>query len=192
MADSPRRRRPLATAVLAVGLAAAAVLPVLLCLRGWHDAQATRGLGPGRGVFTVAACGDPQNGHDDHITYTCVGSFTGHPVSGVSPAAVAAKVTTDAEFPAGVRKLADLGDDGNVALASDDKAASKAAAWFTVAGGVAALEAAAVVALARRVRGGPALSLPRKPVTWVLMASGTTLCTWMLAFFVIQVAYRYW
>ena len=187
MLDLRRRRRgTLATVVLALGLAAAAVAPVMLCFRGWHEADAIRGVGPGRRTFTVLSCGDPQNGHDDHIIYTCAGTFSGRPASGVP-----AKVITDADYEAGVSKPANMAGDGAVSLASDDRAASKFAAWFTVACGVAALEAAVVVMLVRRIRGEQAVWLRGKPPTWVFMVCGTTLCTWMLAFFVLQVSYRF-
>lgn len=192
-ADQTRRRGTIAAVVLVVGLAAAAVLPVLLCVRGWHEANTIRGAGPGRGTFTVAFCGDPQSGHDDHTTYTCTGTFVGHSAHSAYPAPGAtAKVISESDLEAGVSRLATVTDDGAVSLASDDRAASKVAAWFTMACGVAAIEAAALALLVRRIRGGPAISMPDKPATWVLMVFGTTLCTWMLAFFVMQVSYRFW
>jgi hypothetical protein len=182
-----RRRGARATVTLVLALAAAAILPVLLVVHGWHRAELIRGIGPGRGTFTVASCDDPQEGPNDHLIYTCTGTFDGRTAPGV-----AAKVTSDAEFDAGVSKLAYLAGDGAVSLASDDRAASKVAAWFTVACGVAALEAAVGGVVVRRVRGEAAITRPDRPWSWALLVFGVTLCTWMLAFFVLQVLYRFW
>ena len=182
-----RRRGPRATVMLLVALAAAGMVPVLLVVHGWHQADMIRGIGPGRGTFTVAACDDPQEGPNDHLIYTCTGTFAGREAPGVS-----AKVTSDAEFETGVSKLAYLADDGDVALASDDRAASKVAAWFTLACGAAALEVAVGRVAVRRIRGGAAITRPDKPWSWALLVFGVTLCTWMLAFFVLQVLYRFW
>lgn len=182
----PRRQGARATAILLVALAAAAVLPVLLCIHGWHQADTIRGIGPGRGTFTVASCTDPREGPNDHLLYTCAGTFARR-----TAPAIAAKVTSDAEFEPGASKLAYRTDDGDVFLASDDRAASKVAAWFTVACAVAALEAAAGTMAVRRARGETAISRPDKPWSWTLLVCGMTLCTWMLAFFVLQVLYRF-
>lgn len=182
-----RRRGTRATVLLIAALAAAAIVPVLLVVHGWHQADLIRGIGPGRGTFTVASCDDPQEGPNDHLIYTCTGTFDGRAAPGV-----AAKVTSDTEFDTGVSKLAYLAGDGEVSLASDDRAASKVAALFTVACGVAALEAAVGGVAVRRVRGEAALRRPDRPWSWALMVFGVTLCTWMLAFFVLQVLYRFW
>jgi len=37
-----------------------------------------------------------------------------------------------------------------------------------------------------------AITRPDKPWSWALLVFGVTLCTWMLAFFVLQVLYRFW
>lgn len=182
-----RRRGARATVMLLAAAAAAAIVPVLLFAHGWHQADMIRGIGPGRGTFTVASCDDPQEGPNDHLVYTCTGTFDGRGAPGVS-----AKVTSDAEFETGVSKLAYLAADGDISLASDDRAASKVAAWFTVACGVAALEAAVGGVVVRRIRGEAAITRPDKPWSWALLVFGVTLCTWMLAFFVLQVLYRFW
>jgi hypothetical protein len=172
--------------MLVLALAAAAIVPVLLVVHGWHQADMIRGIGPGRGTFTVASCDDPQEGPNDHLIYTCTGTFAGRTAPGV-----AAKVTSDSLFETGVSKLAYLAD-GDVSLASDDRGASKVAAWFTVACGVAALEATLGRVAVRRVRGEAAITRPDRPWSWALLVFGVTLCTWMLAFFVLQIFYRIW
>src|SRR5579859_5214298 len=83
-----RWRAETAIAVLIIGFIAGAVVPVMLCLRGWHSAEAVRGHGAGRGWFTVVSCGDPQKDDDDNVTYTCTGTFArqGPRLVGVSAA----------------------------------------------------------------------------------------------------------
>lgn len=157
-----RWRSNIATAVLVVCFTAGAVAPVTLCVRGWNEAESARGLGAGRGVFTVAHCGDPQKDSDDNTTYTCTGSFARQGASpvGVSAASRIYSVTDNRSHKAGAALLARMDGDGDVLLADDGSAAAIMAVWFTAALVVVLVEGTAARMLRRWILG--------LPVGWLL------------------------
>lgn len=145
-----------ATAVLVFAIAAALVIPGLLLVRGWSEAQQIRGVGAGRGVLTVAACGDRKvtvstdsdGNQSTSVTYTCTGTFHGSSASLDNVA-----VESDVDYHAGVRTAAYVNSADHVYLADNPEAAAHMALWFTSACVVAGVEAAAIRLLHRRVRG---------------------------------------
>ncbi|ACU72484.1 hypothetical protein Caci_3579 [Catenulispora acidiphila DSM 44928] len=157
--DDPRRLRPatIATVVVILGVVAALVIPVLLCVRGWHEAETFRGVGAGRGIFVAESCGDRQvhksadaNGATlTTVTYTCAGTFDGR--SGVRIDAAVGDASHD--YRAGARTPAYVTGKGVVRLASNHDAAVWMALWFFVACVVAAAEGAALWLLSRWIRG---------------------------------------
>lgn len=144
------------TAVLVLAVIAVLVIPALLFARGWRETQTIRGVGAGRGVLTVAACGDPKTHYSTDsdgnrttsVTYTCTGTFSSRSASLDNVA-----VNSDFEYDAGVRTAAYVAGAGHVRLADNREAAAKMALWFTLACVVAVVEAAAIRPLYRRIRG---------------------------------------
>jgi hypothetical protein len=189
-----------ATVILVAGFLVAIVAPALLCVRGWHEAESIRGVGAGRGWFTVASCGDQQvymrGDEDEHATYTCTGTFDGPSVSGVQTSLSA----VNKYYEGGDRVRARITGDGHVSLANGAVAAMVMASWFVAACAVARAEVIAVRMLDRRIRGVPQTKLwpvvgPPEPrmglrltftIPFVLFLAGMT---WALAFFPLMIAW---
>jgi hypothetical protein len=150
-------RAETAIAVLVVGFIAGAVVPVMLCLRGWHSAETVRGLGAGRGVFTVVSCGDSQKDSDDNATYTCTGTFTRQGTSAVDVRAASRlySVTDTRSHEAGVTLTARVNGDGGVVLADASSGAMTMALWITAVLAVVLVEGTIVRVLRRWILGRP-------------------------------------
>lgn len=190
----PRRRKrdTVATVVLVVAVVAALVVPVFLFARGLRETQTIRGVGAGRGVFTVAACGDPKTTvstdsdgtKSTSVSYTCTGTFHGRSTSLDNVA-----VSSDFDYHAGVRTAAYVAGADHVRLADNRGAAAKMALWFTLACFIAGIEAAAIRLLYHRIRGrtgsGSGIDAPFMAVLVVmgpLMAAPVLVLVWLVCF----------
>lgn len=144
-------------AAAALVVAAALVIPALLFGHGWSQAQMVRGVGAGRGVLTVAACGDRKvtystdsdGNRTSSVSYTCTGTFRGGSATLDNVA-----VDSDFEYDAGVRTAAYVTGTDHVRLAENHLAAAYLAFWFTLACFAAVVEAAAIRQVYKRIRRG--------------------------------------
>lgn len=199
---APRWSRRDVNAVVAVvlGVAVAAVVPVLLCLLGWHQAQEVRGVGAGRGVFTAASCGDRQehtteteNGPVTNVTYTCTGTFDGR-----SGSRIDASVSSGYDYRPGTRTAAYVTGGSHVHLADHARAAARMAVWFTAACAVACLEVPVVWGLGRWIR-GTVPARPGEPDHWWLDVPAMLIAAvffspfimvfWLVAFAIFAILY---
>jgi len=202
-----RWRGAFATAVLTIGLIAAAVAPVMLCVRAWHEAESIRGVGAGRGVLKVSSCAYLYSDSDGDKTYTCSGVFTRPGPPPPADEVVVTELSTmtvGSSYPAGATVAGRMIGDGEVFQADDDYAAAMTAAWFTVACAVAFVEGAAVWMLACRIRGVPVIRLRRgpfrilsiaprrRPFRRLLVAALGVAASWLLAFIPLMILYHTW
>ncbi|MEY9934953.1 hypothetical protein ABH926_009624 [Catenulispora sp. GP43] len=189
-----RWRAETAIAVLVIGFIAGAVVPVMLCLRGWHSAETIRGLGAGRGVFTVVSCGDQQKDDDDNSTYTCTGTFALQGASAVGDSAAPRmyKVTDDITHKAGATLLGRMNSDGDVSLPDGLGAAATMAFWLVVALETALAEGMVVRMLARWIRGVPQGLEWGDALIWVLAALFVGVMLHLLLLGIVAVCFAIW
>lgn len=199
-----RRRGTVATAILIFGLIAAAVVPVMLCVRAWHEAESIRGVGAGRGEFRVSSCAEVRKDSDGNKTYTCTGVFVPRTLLASTPtipgrtavvmvfAAPPSTMTVGTDYPAGAKVPARMVGGGEVYPPSADYAAVMMAVWFTVACGVFVVEAAAVRMLERRISGKPQRRPGGRRLGWLLVPVAVAAGVWLLAFVLLLICFDYW
>jgi hypothetical protein len=187
-----RQRSTAGTAVLVLAVAVALVVPSLVFFHGWSEAQMIRGIGAGRGVVTVAACGDRKvsvstdsdGNRTTTVTYTCTGTFHSRSVSLADVA-----VKSDFDYRAGVSTAAYVTGATHVRLADNRSAAVSMSLWFTLACFLAAVEAAFIRLLRRRIRGRRRIGRANEfgdtavlAVTGSLMAAPMLVLFWLVSF----------
>ena len=183
----PRWRGALATAFAVVALAAAVVAPIGLCIRAWHEAESIRGVGAGRGLFTVSACGDRQEDSEGGVTYTCTGRFDGRWASGLR-----ASVTSSTRYHTGARTAARVVGARDVQLASPAEAAAMMALWLIVACALGYVEVVAVVALQGWIRGSSDPLLVEDLIVFLGMGVVGAFPAWVCLCIPLLILYHLW
>lgn len=174
-----------ANLVLVLGVTLAIALPAFLCVRAWHAADTMRGIGPHRGTFTVASCGNPHPA-DGATDYTCTGTFTGE-----SAPAVTATLNAHADYRPGSAHRAYTAA-AHVHLADAASAADKLAIHITVAVLASSATVTAAWLLSSRIRTGRRSRLPDNVITALVAAGFSAVIVWVLLVVALDLYYHFW